>query len=136
MVADLLVVMISVFLLAVRVNSYEAGDRISTQIRTSHEDMQTSFIDIPINKMPRFKVPDSQLIEISLPKLANSEVEKKLNPKEDLKMSIAFANSKLFIPWTLLFDASERKSLRQLIVTFEYTEYEVLRLQFELKCMK
>ncbi len=110
------------------VSGFEAGDRISTQIRSKHNDVLTTWLDVPIEKMPRFKLSDSQVIQVAIP-TKEGENGGTLNPTDHFKISMTFANHKLLVPWVALYDAQERKSLNKLTVIFEYDEYDVLRVR-------
>lgn len=60
--------------------------------------------------------------------------EMKLNPKEDLKVSLLFAGSKHVLPLILLFDSKQKKSLKSLIVTYLHDDYDIIKLKFETIC--
>ncbi len=114
--------------------AFQIGDRISTQVKTQHDEFMTSFHDIPIDKMPRFRLPDSKIIIVNLPRSEELGHVIKLNPNENLKFSFSFANSKLLVPWTILFDASNKRSLNKLSITFDHDEFDVLRLTTKTQC--
>ena len=60
--------------------------------------------------------------------------EMKLNPKEDLKVSLLFAGSKHVLPLIVLFDAKQKKSLKSLTVTYTHDDFDIIGLKFETIC--
>lgn len=60
--------------------------------------------------------------------------EMKLNPKEDLKVSLLFAGSRHVLPLIVLFDAKQKKSLKSLTVTYTHDDFDLLGLKFETIC--
>ena len=89
--------------------------------------------------------------------------EIRINPKEDVKFSLTFEESKLLLPMLVslkfllyctavhiilnivqrnkmyeqvLFDAKRRVSLKKLVLTFYYDEYDLLRVSHEATCKK
>lgn len=117
--------------------SLEHGDRISTMSQTLHNGFKTSWIDIPINQMPRFRVPDSGIIHVPLPSDPQSQAvgrPARVNPDEDVKISLTFADHKLILPWTVVFDAARRRSLKRLVVTFSHDQFEVEGIEFKTEC--
>jgi len=106
--------------------SYQIGERINAQIKAKHDKLISSFQDISIDAMPRFRVTENKVIQVkSIPKL---------NPNQDLKFTLSFSGDKLLTPWTVLYDSVGRRTLNKLIITFEHDEFDVLRLKSELKC--
>jgi hypothetical protein len=91
-------------------------------------------MDLKLHQMPKFQSPQSQLMQITLPRPKENEPEMKLNPSEDVKISFTFAGNKLVIPVILLYDSKLRKSLLSLIVTFSHDDFDVLRLKYEPTC--
>lgn len=85
--------------------------------------------------MPKFRIPEKQVITVRLPRLLDeTQYEMALNPNENVKFSIDFADSKIVLPWTKLYNSKEKTTLNKLYVTFEHDEFEVLRLRAEPKC--
>ena len=120
--------------LMLNVFGMQSGDRVSTMLQTLHSGWKTSLMDISLQQMPRFRIRDSTIIRVTLPRDSDNSPEMKLNPSEDVKVSLTFDNSKLAIPWIVLFDAANRRTLRRIVVTFSHDEFEVLRLNYELQC--
>ena len=60
--------------------------------------------------------------------------EMKLNPKEDLKVSLLFAGSRHVLPLIVLFDSKQKKSLKSLIVTYSHDDYDIINMKFETIC--
>ena len=117
--------------------SLEHGDRISTMSQTLHNGFKTSWIDIPIGQMPRFRVPDSGIIHVPLPSDPQSQAAgrpARVNPDEDVKISLTFADHKLILPWTVVFDAARRRSLKRLVVTFSHDQFEVEGIEYKTEC--
>jgi hypothetical protein len=112
----------------------QTGDRISTMIQSLHGGRKTPLMDIGLHQMPRFRVKDSSIIRVSLPSVDANEPEMRLIPTEDLKMSLTFESNKLVLPWIVLFDSANKRSLKKLVITFAHDEYEVLRFRYELNC--
>lgn len=113
----------------------QPGDRISTLYQTIHNDWKTPWTDLPIHQMPRFRSPDSVIVRLTLPHPSAVDSKKieaiRINPKEDVKFSLTFEESKLLLPMLILFDAKRRVSLKKLILTFYYDEYDLLRVSHE-----
>ena len=92
-------------------------------------------MDIALNHMPKFKVSDTAVIQATLPHpLHEQGLVAKLNPEEDVKVSLTFAGHKLLLPWVLLYDSKHRKSLSLLTVTFYHDDFEILRLGYKTTC--
>jgi len=108
--------------------TYESKERISTQIRIKHDGLATSFHDIPIDQMPRFRSSESRIIQVKLPRTDDSGHAAKLNPENDLKFSMSFSHNKLLLPWIHLYNANEKSTLNKLSITFQHDEFDVLRL--------
>ena len=60
--------------------------------------------------------------------------EMRLNPNEDVKVSLTFAKHKLIIPNTLLYDSKHKKSLQTMVVTFAHDDFDVISLKYETIC--
>ena len=121
------------------VSALEAGDRISTMSQTFHNGYKTSWADIPIQQMPRFRVQSSSILHLTLPRPPPVEDlraphAKLVNPSEDVKFSLTFADHKLILPWTVVFDASKRRSLQKLTVMFSHDQFDVDGIEFETEC--
>ena len=121
------------------VSALEAGDRISTMSQTFHNGYKTSWADIPIQQMPRFRVQSSSVLHLTLPRPPPVEDlraphAKLVNPSEDVKFSLTFADHKLILPWTVVFDASKRRSLQKLTVMFSHDQFDVDGIEFETEC--
>ena len=85
--------------------------------------------------MPKFRIPGKQMIQVRLPRsIDKSQHEMSLNPKENVKFSIDFVDSKIVLPWTKLYNAKLKTTLNKLIVTFQHDEFNVLRLNYEPIC--
>lgn len=110
------------------------GDRVSTLLQAVHRGWKTPWVDISIHQMPRFRTPDSTILHVSLPHEDENGPEMKLNPQEDVKFSITFDKNKLIVPWTVLFDASKRRTLQKLVVTFSHDEFQILKVNYETVC--
>ena len=65
---------------------------------------------------------------------AENGPEMKLNPKEDLKVSLLFGGSRHVLPLIVLFDAKQKKSLKSLIVTYSHDDYDIIKLKYETIC--
>ena len=128
-------------LLCLHARALEVGDRISTMSQTLHSGYKTSWSDISIQNMPRFRVPDSSIVPLQLPQPPVEDEHKKLhaklvNPNEDVKFSLTFADHKLILPWTVVFDAAKRRSLQKLVVTFSHDQFDVDGLEFHTECRR
>jgi hypothetical protein len=130
----LVMVMLGLVTVSVPVHGLQTGDRISAMVQTLHAGWKTPLMDLSLNQMPRFRVTDSSVLRVTLPRMSDSSPEMKLNPTEDLKVSLTFENNRLVLPWVVLFDAANKRSLRKLIITFAHDEYEVLRYRHQLIC--
>lgn len=106
--------------------AYEIGERISTQIRSQHDGFTTSFHDIPIDQMPRFRISDIRRIQVRLPRSEELGSNIRLNPNENLKIAMSFSHNKLLLPWSVIFDATKKVTLNKLTVIFEHDEFELL----------
>lgn len=91
-------------------------------------------MDLTLQQMPKFRYPESTIIRTVLPMREENGPEMKLNPKEDLKVSLLFAGSKHVLPLILLFDSKQKKSLKSLIVTYKHDDYDIINLKFETIC--
>ena len=132
-----LLVLVSALVL---VSSLEHGDRISTMSQTLHNGFKTSWADIPLQSMPRFRVASSSILHLTLPRpppvedVNSKKNEKLVNPNEDVKFSLTFADHKLILPWTVVFDANKRRSLQKLIVTFSHDQFDVDGIEYQTEC--
>jgi hypothetical protein len=107
--------------------------------QTFHNGYKTSWADIPIQQMPRFRVQSSSILHLTLPRPPPVEDlraphAKLVNPSEDVKFSLTFADHKLILPWTVVFDASKRRSLQKLTVMFSHDQFDVDGIEFETEC--
>mmetsp|Transcript_21372 Transcript_21372/g.29406 ORF Transcript_21372/g.29406 Transcript_21372/m.29406 type:complete len:221 (+) Transcript_21372:281-943(+) len=111
---------------------YQPGDRVSALAQTLHNDFKTAWLDLPLPQMPRFGLKDSVIFHSILPKFnPNSTHDNRINLKSDLKVSFNFDRSKLSIPWITVFDSKSRVTLKKLVVTFTYDEFEVIRVSYK-----
>jgi len=93
-------------------------------------------MDIPIQNMPKFRVPESSIVHCTLPHEtfaeSGSDIAEKLlslDVKHDVKVSLTFSSKKLMIPSITLFDAKERISMQQLKIIFSHDKYDVLSVR-------
>eukprot|EP01038_Epipyxis_sp_PR26KG_P014601 gene14601-19608_t len=95
-----------------------------------HNGLKTSWVDFPLHDMPRFGMKENVIHHTTLPQRStNSSHENiRLDPSQDLKISLAFADNKLLTPWIKIYDANNRRSLKRLVVKFTHDEFEVVRL--------
>ena len=84
--------------------------------------------------MPRFQKSDSFVLQTTLPRPSEKEPEVRLNPEEDVKVSLTFASSKLVVPNVIMYDSKKKRSLQQLMITFYHDDFDVLRLSFHTTC--
>ena len=84
--------------------------------------------------MPRFQKSDSFVLQTTLPHPSEKEPEVRLNPEEDVKVSLTFASSKLVVPNVIMYDSKKKRSLQQLMITFYHDDFDVLRLSFHTTC--
>ena len=109
----------------------ERGDRIGTMVQTLHDGFKTSWVDVPIGQMPRFREPSSSILRVPLPeRKPPGQSGKAVNPSEDVKLSLTFADHKLILPWTVVFDAAKRKSLQKLTIIFAHDQFDVEGIDF------
>lgn len=95
---------------------------------------KSPWMDLSLHQMPKFQSPDGSLLQTVLPRRSEKEPEMKLNPKEDVKISMVFAGSKLVIPLILLFDSKHKRSLKSLTVTFSHDDFDITKLEYETVC--
>lgn len=112
----------------------QPGDRISTLLQSLHRGWKTPWLDIALNQMPKFRIPESSIVHVSLPHEEQNGPEMRLNPEEDVKFSLSFDHNKLLVPLTILYNAKTRRSLQQLVITFSHNEFDVLDVNFEPIC--
>eukprot|EP01041_Mallomonas_annulata_P002380 gene2380-4624_t len=108
--------------------SLQSQDRVNAFVRTLHGGWKTPWIEVPIFHMPRFRTPDVFRFKPTLPMPKDSE-EDRFNPNENIKISFSFAENKLIVPWIIVYEAKESKSLERLIVTFDHDEFDILRVE-------
>ena len=60
----------------------------------------------------------------------------RLNPEEDVKVSLAFASSKLAVPNVILYDSKKKRSLQKLHVVFYHDDFDVLRVSHHSVCTR
>ena len=116
------------------VHALQPGDRVSTLTQTLHKDLKTEWTDMPLHLMPRFGIPESHIYHVSLPKQSQNSSDFKVNPSHDLKVSFTFMGNKLSVPWTSIYNAKDKVSLKRLIITFTRDEFEVVRLKHRVVC--
>jgi hypothetical protein len=80
--------------------------------------------------MPRFRRRDSTIYRVSLPRPTEKDPEINLNPDEDVKITLTFAENKLVVPNIKIFDSQRKSSLEKLIVIFYHDDFDVLRLSY------
>lgn len=114
-------------------SAYEYGDRLASLIQSSHKEWISPWMEIPIQNMPRFRIDDSTIIRVHLPheeKQGNSP-EIAIDVKEDVMISLTFAENELVTPKLSLYNAKERKSIDKLIITFTHDQYHVLSVDYK-----
>jgi hypothetical protein len=124
----------AVFTLLVSVDSLQPEDRVSAFYQTWHGGWKTPWLDFNLYQMPRFQRGDSFVLQTSLPRQSDKEPEMRLNPEEDVKVSLTFASSKLVVPNVLMFDSKKKRSLQKLLITFYHDDFDVLRLSYHPVC--
>lgn len=117
----------------------EHGDRISTMSQTLHNGYKTSWADVPILQMPRFRIPSTSILHVNIPQPKDIDGKKAahgklVNPEEDVKVSLTFADHKLILPWTIVFDSEKRRSLQKLIITFSHDQFDVESIEYKTEC--
>jgi hypothetical protein len=80
--------------------------------------------------MPRFRRKDSIVYRVSLPRPTENDPEVNLNPNEDVKATLTFAENKLVVPNIKVFDSKRRASLEKLVIVFYHDDFDVLRLSY------
>ena len=68
--------------------------------------------------------------QVSLPRPTENDPEVHLNPDDDVKVTLTFAENKLIVPNVKVFDSNRKTSLERLIVTFYHDDFDVLRLSY------
>lgn len=91
-------------------------------------------MDLNLHQMPKFGWQESFIVQANLPRPKEDAAEMRLNPSEDVKISLTFSKHKLVVPWTLLYDSKHKKSLLKLIVTFAHDDFDVISLKSESVC--
>jgi hypothetical protein len=84
--------------------------------------------------MPKFKIQDTSVIQVSLPHPVVNGPAIKINPEEDVKVTFTFSGNKVVVPWVLLYDSKHRKSLQLLTITFFHDDFEVLHISHQTTC--
>jgi hypothetical protein len=108
--------------------------------QTLHNGFKTSWTDIPLQSMPRFREASTSILHLTLPRpppvegVGSKKNEKLVNPNEDVKFSLTFADHKLILPWSVVFDATKRRSLQKLIVTFSHDQFDVDGIEYQTEC--
>lgn len=110
-------------------------DRVIGSSASQHAHSRSSWVDMPVNSMPRFGIAESLIFHANVPKLRKNDTIIRLNPSSDLKVSLAFDNHKHVVPWITVFDSVKKRSLRKLSVIFTKDEYEIISVAYELECM-
>lgn len=123
-------VLLALLALAWLVDSVQKGDRISAVSQTLHQGWKTQVSDLALHLMPRFRVPDSVLLHVGLPHPDENGAEMKLKPDEDVKVSFAFDNNRLAIPWVTVFDSKGRRSLQKLEISFVHDDFDVEKVNY------
>lgn len=91
--------------------------------------------------MPRFKQRDTAVITAPLPKPDIEDTgadsgaavkETRIDPANDVKLSLAYLNSKFGIPWIVLYDSQSKKSIEKLKVIFSHDDFNVLGVEYEI----
>ena len=95
---------------------------------------KSPWMDLNLHQMPKFGWPESFIIQVNLPRPTEDAAEMRLDPTEDVKISLTFSKHKLVVPWTLLYDSKHKKSLLKLIVTFSHDDFDVISLKSESIC--
>jgi len=91
-------------------------------------------LDFNLHQMPRFQKPDTFVLQTTLPRKSEKEPEMRLNPEEDVKVSLAFSSSKLAVPNVILYDSKKKRSLQKLHVVFYHDDFDVLRVSHHSVC--
>ncbi len=129
-----LLVLILILILICSIEAYQKGDRIMTIAQSQHMNTRTSWNDIPLQIVPRFAIDEQIIYHAPIPKYNVNATDYRISTKDDFKVTMSFAFNKFSIPWITIFDASQRRVLRRLKLTFQHNHYEILHVDYELIC--
>lgn len=113
--------------LLVGARGYTHGDAVSMVLRTQHAGWRSSWSDVLRSQMPRFGVASAVDLSAPLPRPGV------LEPDEPLKISLAFADSQVVVPWVPIIDGDGSR-LETLTLTFvcdSATGDEIARVKWE-----
>lgn len=114
--------------------SLQIGERISGTIQVLHNGWKSQITDLSLHQMPRFRSLDTSIVHTNIPGPDHNRHITVLNPNEDFKILLTFSNSYISTQWIPLFDAKNRRSIVQLVVTFDHDEYNLYKgIKYDIK---
>jgi hypothetical protein len=110
------------------------GDPIVVSAVTQHANSRTKWIDFTFGNMPKFGIDESVIYHATVPEIKVNRSTEILDLNSDFKISLAFDNHKHIIPWIKIYDSTNRRSLRRLIITFIHDNSEVISIDHSTDC--
>jgi hypothetical protein len=106
-------------------------ERIVGSMMSQHSGARSAWIDFPLGIMPRFDSEEEGVLHATIPKLSKNASSHRIDITSDFKVSLAFDNHKLVVPWITVFDSQKRRTLRKLIITFTKIDHEIIKVDHE-----
>ena len=66
-----------------------------------------------------------------MPRPEEDKPEMKIALEEDVKISFTFADYKLVVPWTVIYDSKKGVALKEIYLTFYHDDFDVHRVDYE-----
>lgn len=118
----------------VTVLGLQTGDRIITSFMSQHVKSRTHWIDMPFNLMPRFKMSESVIYHVNLPRSSVNSSETRLDVSSDLQVSIAIDNQEHILSWITVFNSDKKQSIRKLRLVFTVDDMDIISVTYEAEC--
>lgn len=89
---------------------------------------------MPFNLMPRFKMAESVIYHVRLPRLLANSSETRLDLTSDLQVSIAIDNQEHVLSWITVFNSEKKQSLRKLRLVLIVDDMDIISVTYEAEC--
>ena len=104
---------------------------MTTLHRTLHTEWKTPWLEVPLHQAPRFRTRDRVSFQASMPRPEENKPEMKIVLEEDVKISFTFADYKLVVPWTVIYDSKKGVALKEIHLTFYHDDFDVHRVDYD-----
>lgn len=117
-----------------RFDAYQLSDPVITSAQSQHIEARTGWYDFPLDALPKFGVEDTAIVHATVPQGVANATNYRINPNFDFKVSLSFDYHRVAVPWFVVYDAQQRRTLKKLKVTFTRDEFEIVKVDYEPIC--